>query len=293
VQRERRERVVLRVTDAAVPRRLAVLGSPIAHSKSPALHAAAYGVLGLEWDYSAIEVADGGLGAFLDGLDASWRGLSLTMPLKREVIPLLGERTAVVDIVGAANTVLIDGELRRGYNTDVAGIVGAFADAGVTTLDDVQILGSGATAASVLAAAAQLGATRALVSARTLDNAQSLLPIAQALGLDLTIRPIGVMDRSMTVPSAVISTLPGGTPIDMPYPEAIRAGAVLLDVAYDPWPSELATSWVNAGGTVVSGLDMLLHQAIAQVRIFVTGEEGGSLPDEAGVVAAMRSAVTR
>ncbi len=279
------------MTESAAPTRLAVLGSPIAHSRSPLLHAAAYGVLGLDWEYSAIEVAEGDLAAFLDGLDASWRGLSLTMPLKREVLPLLDERTVLVETVDAANTVLFDGDVTRGFNTDVAGIVGAFADAGVASLDDVQILGAGATAASVLAAAAHLGATRALVSARTLDKARGLVPLAQALGLDLTIRPIGVMDRSMIVPSAVVSTLPGGTPIDAPYPEAIRTGAVLLDVAYDPWPSALATSWSSVGGTVVSGLDMLLHQAIAQVRIFVTGDEAGDLPREAEVIAAMRSAI--
>ena len=268
-----------------------MLGSPIAHSKSPALHRAAYEVLGLEWSYDAIEVVAGGLPAFLGSLDASWRGLSLTMPLKREVLPLLDERTTMVDEVGAANTVLLDSGQRRGYNTDVAGIIGAFADAGVTSLDDVQILGAGATAASVVAAAARLGATRALVSARDPEKAGSLEPLAERLGIDLTIRRIGMMDRSMIVPSAVISTLPGGTPIDVPYAEPIRAGAVLLDVAYDPWPSALASSWLEVGGTVVSGLSMLLHQAVAQVRVFVSGDEASELPREAEVVAAMRSAV--
>jgi shikimate dehydrogenase len=292
VQRERRERVVLRVTGAATPTRLAVLGSPIAHSKSPALHTAAYGVLGLDWEYSAIEVEADGLAAFLGGLDASWRGLSLTMPLKREVLPLLGERSALVEVVGAANTVLLDGETSRGFNTDVEGIVGAFSDAGVASLDELQILGAGATAASVLAAASQLGASRVLVYARSFDKAQSLRPIAQALKLDLTIRPFGVPDRTRNIPGAVVSTLPGGTPIDVEFPERIRSAAVLLDVAYDPWPSALAASWASAGGTVVNGLDMLLHQAIAQVRIFVTGDEGGDLPREDEVIAAMRSAIT-
>lgn len=281
------------MTDLPGRARLAVLGSPIGHSKSPALHAAAYEVLGLAWEYTAIEVADDGLATFLDGLDASWRGLSLTMPLKREVLPLLNERTSLVDTVGAANTVLFEGGTARGFNTDVAGIVGAFADVGVRSLDDVQILGSGATAASVLAAAAQMGATRALVSARAPDKAQGLLPLAQALGLDLMIRPLGVMDRSMIVPSAVVSTLPGGTEIDVPYPEPVRKGAALLDVAYDPWPSALATSWTSVGGTVASGLDMLLHQAIVQVRIFVTGAETGELPRESEVLAAMRSVIRR
>jgi shikimate dehydrogenase len=269
-----------------------VLGSPIAHSKSPQLHAAAYRVLGLPWNYSAIEVVEGSLGAFINTCDESWRGLSLTMPLKREVLPMLASRSPLVETVGAANTVLFDddGGL-HGFNTDVAGIVAAFADHGVTALESVQILGGGATAASVLAAVAQLGATRALVSARDPERASGLEPLASALGVDLTIRRLGMMDRSLIVPSAVISTLPGTSDPGLLYPEAVREGAVLLDVAYEPWPSGLATSWAAVGGTVVSGLEMLLHQAIGQVRIFVTGEEGGVLPNELPVIAAMRESV--
>jgi len=278
--------------DISAPRRLAVLGSPIAHSQSPLLHAAAYSVLGLPWDYSAVEVVEGSLGAFLNTCDSSWRGLSLTMPLKREILPMLASRTALVDTVGAANTVLFDDDgTLRGFNTDVAGIVAAFADHGVTALESVQILGGGATAASVLAAASRLGATRALLSARDPERAAVLEPLASALGIELTIRRLGVMDRSLIVPSAVISTLPGASEHGMVYPEAVRAQAALLDVAYEPWPSELARAWAEAGGTVVSGLEMLLHQAIGQVRIFVTGEQDGALPREAEVVAAMRAAV--
>jgi shikimate dehydrogenase len=273
-------------------RTLAVLGSPIAHSKSPQLQAAAYRVLGLDWQYSAVEVVEGSLGAFLNTCDASWRGVSLTMPLKREVLPMLRSSTALVETVGAANTVLFDtdGGL-HGFNTDVAGIVAAFADHGVTSLESVQILGGGATAASVLAAVAQLGATRVLVSARDPERASFLTPLAAALGITLTIRRLGVMDRSLIVPSAVVSTLPGGTEHGMTYPEAVRQGATLLDVAYEPWPSALATAWTAVGGTVVSGLEMLLHQAIGQVRIFVTGTEGGKLPHELEMVAAMRASV--
>ena len=278
--------------DAGRARTLAVLGSPIAHSKSPLLHAAAYRVLGLPWSYSAVEVVEGSLGAFVNTCDASWRGLSLTMPLKREVLPMLASRSKLVGTVGAANTVLFDDDgALHGFNTDVAGIVAAFADHGVTSLDSVQILGGGATAASVLAAVAQLGATRALVSARDPERAAALEPLAAALGVDLTIRRLGMMDRSLIVPSAVISTLPGDVEHGMVYPEAVREGAALLDVAYEPWPSELARSWAAVGGTVVSGLEMLLHQAVGQVRIFVTGHENGTLPKELDVVSAMRAAV--
>jgi shikimate dehydrogenase len=277
---------------AAGARTLAVLGSPIAHSKSPRLHAAAYEVLALPWTYSAVEVVEGSLGAFVNTCDARWRGLSLTMPLKREVLPMLQSRTGLVETVGAANTVLFDADRGlHGFNTDVAGIVAAFADHGVTSLDSVQILGGGATAASVLAAVARLGATRALVSARDPLKASFLEPLALALGIELTIRRLGIMDRSLIVPSAVISTVPGATEHGMVYPEAVRQGAALLDVAYEPWPSELASAWSAVGGTVVSGLEMLLHQAIGQVRIFVTGTEGGELPRELEVVAAMRASV--
>ncbi|CAN5534213.1 shikimate dehydrogenase [soil metagenome] len=273
-------------------RTLAVLGSPIAHSRSPRLHAAAYAVLGLPWAYSAIEVIEGSLGAFVNTCDPSWRGLSLTMPLKREVLPMLASRTPLVETVGAANTVLFDGQgALHGFNTDVAGIVAALADHGVTRLESVQILGGGATAASVLAAAAQLGTTRALVSARDPEKAAALEPLAAELGIELTIRRLGVMDRSLIVPSAVVSTLPGATEHGMIYPEAVRRGAALLDVAYEPWPSALASSWSAVGGTVVSGLEMLLHQAIGQVRIFVTGIEGGELSHELDVIAAMRASV--
>jgi shikimate dehydrogenase len=278
--------------DAGVARTLAVLGSPIAHSKSPQLHAAAYRVLALPWTYSAREVVEGSLGAFVNTCDESWRGLSLTMPLKREVLPMLDSRSALVHTVGAANTVLFDdaGGL-HGYNTDVAGIVDAFADHGVTKLENVQILGGGATAASVLAAVAQLGSTRAVVSARDPERARDLEPLAAALGVELIIRRLGVMDRSLIVPSAVISTVPGNSEHGMVFPEAVREQSVLLDVAYEPWPSALATAWTAVGGKVVSGLEMLLHQAIGQVRIFVTGEEDGALPNELHVVAAMRESV--
>jgi shikimate dehydrogenase len=272
-----------------VTTRLAVLGSPIAHSKSPLLHRAAYEVLGLDWRYDAIEVGDGDLATFLAGLDASWRGLSLTMPLKREVLPLLRSTSPMAERVGAANTVLIRDGGFDGFNTDVAGIIAAFADAGVDLLESVQILGGGATAASVLVAVQELGATRALVSVRDPQKAEGLRRVAGEL--DLAIRPLGMMDRSLIVPDAVISTLPGGAPVDLPYPEAVRRRAVLFDVAYQPWPSVLAAAWADVGGTVVSGLGMLLHQAIAQVRIFVTGTEDGPLDHEDEVVAAMRAAV--
>jgi shikimate dehydrogenase len=131
-----------------------------------------------------------------------------------------------------------------------------------------------------------------MVSARDTVRAASLEEAAARLGLELTIRPLGT-DRSMSIPSAVVSTLPGGVDAGIAFPEEVRRRSVLFDVAYDPWPSTLARQWQSVGGTVIDGLSMLLHQAVAQVRIFTTGDPDGGIPSEAEVSAAMRAAVAR
>lgn len=279
--------------------RLAVLGSPIAHSKSPAIHAAAYAALGLDWRYEAIEVDTASLGPFLDGLDARWRGLSLTMPLKRDVVPRLATRSALVDLVGGANTVRVDEHGLHGINTDVHGIVAALRGAGLDHAETVLVLGSGATAASVLAAAADRGAARVRVLARTPANAAPLQALAARLGLGIEVLPLaGVIDdergeqgsAAFGSPELVVSTLPGG--VQAPHAsERLRRDAVLFDVAYDPWPSSLATAWAEVGGRVVPGIEMLLHQAIGQIRFFLHGDESRALPDESAVLAAMRTSI--
>lgn len=196
--------------------RCAVLGSPIGHSKSPALHRAAYGVLGLDWSYDAIDLVGPALPAFLDALGEEWRGLSLTMPLKRDVLPLLDWADPIARLTGGANTVLLAGtgaeRTRRGYNTDVRGIDQAFRDAGVTSLGTVHLIGGGATAASALAAVAGLGASRAVVSVRTPARAEDLIQVGEQLGVAVTVRDWTEQSRVLAVPDAVISTLPGGYP---------------------------------------------------------------------------------
>lgn len=263
--------------------RLAVLGSPIAHSLSPALHTAAYRALGLDWSYEAIDVPEGALGAFVNTLGADWRGLSLTMPLKREVLPMLDERSALVDQVGAANTVLLEGGRLLGFNTDVDGIVAALADHGVDAATTVHILGMGATAASALAAAARLGARDAIVTGRR-DDDDELRRLASALGIGLAFRRPGAPI------AASVDLLVNTIPADLDDAAADDAAA-FLEVIYAGWPSPRAARWLGQGKPVVSGLEMLLHQAVGQVRIFVSGDQEAPLPAEAAVVAAMRSAV--
>ena len=274
--------------------RLAVLGSPIAHSKSPALHRAAYRVLGLDWHYEAFEVVPAGLEDFIRSCGVQWRGLSLTMPLKHDVMPLLDFRDPVAVLSGGANTVLFrrggDGTTLHGFNTDVFGIVEAFRHAGVARLSTVRMLGAGATAASALVAVAQLGADRVLVSARSEVKLVALVELGRQLGVEVhAARPDTA--ESDIVPDAVISTLPGGADHPYRFDASTRASSVLFDVAYDPWPSPLAASWLEADGQVIPGIEMLVNQALMQVRIFVGGGVDRILPREEAVRAAMRESV--
>lgn len=275
----------------APTRRLAVLGSPIGHSRSPELHRAAYGALGLDWSYDAVDVTEDALPDFIAGLGQEWRGLSLTMPLKKAVLPLLSETDRIAEQTGGANTVLLDGEDVRGFNTDVAGIVHALRAAGLEQARYVHILGGGATAASALVAAAELGAERVDVHVRDLARSTWIEPLANDLGLRIRIRPFSQADRSLDVPELVISTLPGGALTEALYTDSTRRRSLLFDVAYEPWPTPLAAQWESVGGRTVSGLAMLVHQALLQVRVFVSGDPLQPLPDEPGVLAAMRDAV--
>ncbi|MDF2575240.1 MAG: shikimate dehydrogenase [Agromyces sp.] len=272
-------------------RRLAVLGSPIAHSKSPALHRAAYRRLGLDWEYTAIELRGHGLAEFIRGLDASWRGLSLTMPLKHDVLPLLDDLDEIATTTGAVNTVLLgDDGRRRGFNTDVGGIVRTLREAGVGGVHHGLILGGGATAGSALVAMSQLGAAQVRVLVRRAGAADDLEALGRRLGVGVE---EGRLDELGRVDDAdlVVSTVPGGADLGVEPSAAIAQRAHLLDVAYDPWPSPLGSSWVAAGGSLVHGLGMLLHQALLQVRIFVTGDPDTELPDEGAVLAVMRDSL--
>lgn len=270
---------------------LAVLGSPIAHSLSPTLHAAAYDALDLPFTYGRHEVASGELGAFVAGLGPEWRGLSLTMPLKREVLPLLDRTTPLVDELGVANTVAFRHEgstiVRAGANTDVQGLVRPVEALGHLP-GEATILGGGATAASALTAAVRLGASLVRVFVRDTAKTHALVDLAVRLGVTLEVHPL--TELAGTHHGFVLSTLPGGAADPLEFRPS-GPDAVLFDVAYEPWPTAVAGRWTDAGGRVLNGLDMLTEQAIGQIRFFLTGDEDELLPDEAGVRRAMRTAV--
>lgn len=268
------------------PTRLAVWGDPIGHSRSPQLHGAAYAHLGWDWTYERRQVDAGGFASALDSLDESWRGLSLTMPLKEVAHAASDERDRHAELTGAVNTLLL-GETRRGFNTDVGGIVDAFTNARVSEIHRGRILGAGATAASALVALHELGATEVDVRARRPEAAARLEQIAAQLGVRLTVEAFQTKASDVDV---TVATLPSGTALDASITTPLVAvGGTLFEAAYSPWPSALAAEWPAVN--VISGFEMLLYQAVRQIRIFRYGSQEHALPDEAVTVDLMRAAV--
>ena len=246
--------------------RCAVLGSPIAHSLSPVLHRAAYAHLGLsDWAYDAYDVDAAALPGFLAELDDSWRGLSLTMPLKQVVLPLLASVSELAGAVGAVNTVLREpGAALHGDNTDVPGLVNAMREPGLGHVGWAVVLGGGATARSAVAALASL-TDRVTVCIRTPSRADELLETGSRFGVAVSVRPWEARGPLLAAPLVVATTPPGV--LDALVDELPDRPGVLFDVVYEPWPTRVATAWAERGGEVLGGLDLLVHQAAIQVRL--------------------------
>ena len=275
--------------EAPYLRRAYVLGHPIAHSLSPALHRAAYAYLGeANLEYDRRDTLPDDLPAIMRGVrnpagteEAPYiAGLSVTMPLKTAVIQYCDELSETARVTGAVNTVYPRGERVLGDNTDVIGIVNALRHAGLEPnpeRDEPAVIGGGATAISALTALHKLGYRRASVYARSLHKLGSVQKAADRLGVQLSTVALAEfpVEQKSRRHNPVISTLPARAADDWAPQLADPAGAsetadrpVLLDVAYNPWPSALASVWEASGGAVVSGLEMLLYQAVEQVLLF-------------------------
>ncbi|MBZ4321845.1 shikimate dehydrogenase [Streptomyces huiliensis] len=246
--------------------RAAVLGSPIAHSLSPVLHRAAYAALGLgEWTYDRYEIDEAALPAFVERMDGSWAGLSLTMPLKRAIIPLLDEVSDTARSVEAVNTVLVgaDGRL-TGDNTDIPGLVAALRERGVEKTDRAAVLGAGATASSALAALAGICAGEVTAYVRSAERAAEMRQWGERLGVAVRTADWSRAAEAFEAP-LVIATTPAGATDALAAAVPDHPGT-LFDVLYEPWPTPLAAAWAAGGGTVLGGLDLLVHQAVLQVE---------------------------
>lgn len=242
----------------------AVLGSPIAHSLSPMLHMAAYRTLGIEGEYTAIEVKNDQLESFLHSVDSTWTGFSLTMPLKEKVLQLAGEVDHLAESIQSANTLVRSAQGWRATTTDVKGFQEALHAHGVDEFTKVLIIGSGATARAAVSAVDQVnreiqvihrnhereGAMRKSAPHSSIEFLpwHSLLPVA-----DLTINttPAGVADHF----ASQITTSPSG---------------LFFEALYNPWPTKMLNDWRRNGGEVIDGLDLLIYQGIDQIE-FMTG----------------------
>lgn len=294
------------VTDARLelPRdaRLAVLGSPISHSKSPAIHAAAYSVLGLNWQYDRHELVASELESYLAMLGEDYRGLSLTMPLKEEAHRLARVLDPIAEQSGVVNTLFRVAGVGAsaawaGFNTDVGGLASAISREGLDATRTI-VFGAGATAVSAVLAARSLGAERISVFARRIEAAAALAarfdgcagpagtPVPVAAGE--LFAPLGGEATDAAAASdatLIISTLPGHGIEWQRVP--LVGSAATFDVAYDPWPSPLAELTREAGTPVFSGVGMLIEQALLQIRIFVNGDPVLPLENEDALREAM------
>ncbi|HWC35997.1 MAG TPA: shikimate dehydrogenase [Mycobacteriales bacterium] len=249
----------------------AVLGSPIAHSLSPALHQAAYDAVGLVgWRYRAIECTEERLEGMLLQLDEEGlAGVSLTMPLKRAVVPLAAATDGIVEMVGAANTLLFGADGRWvAANTDVQGFVLSLYRAGLRALrGDVWLLGAGATACSALAGLAELSVTEVVVVARRPEAVGAIREVADKCGIRLHVRPWSDAAAAVTG-ELVVSCVPAGATDDLAVAiESASPRGLWFDVVYAPWPTPAAAAWDRAGGRIIGGLDLLVEQAAEQVRL--------------------------
>lgn len=274
----------------------AVIGSPIAHSLSPVIHRAAWQQLGIDgWEYRRAEVTEESLPTFIGQLDESFRGLSVTMPCKQAVMPLLDAIDPLASAVGAVNTVVPSAGMLAGFNTDVTGIASAIRRAcsrsGVPVPSSALVLGARATASSALAALGELGITTTRVAARRFGGPGSVISAASRLGV--SVEQVMWSDVSAVASAAaradvLISTLPAGVADPIASRLAPREGQILLDVIYSPRDTALRTTFEKAGGVVAEGTDMLVYQGAAQVQLMT-----GRSPDPAVMRHALETELER
>ena len=253
----------------------AVIGSPIEHSLSPVIHRAAWAQLGVDgWEYRRLEQDADSLPRFIGGLGGDCAGLSVTMPCKQAVMPLLDVIDPLASAVGAVNTVVPSSGVLAGFNTDVTGISSAIrracsqADRALPT--SAVVLGARATASSALAALGELGIVTSTVAARRFGGPGSVVAASSRLGVSIDQVLWSDRDavlRAVSGADLVISTLPAGVADPIAEHMTVREGQVLLDVVYFPRDTALRSAFERNGGIVAEGTDMLIFQAAAQVQL--------------------------
>lgn len=269
-------------------RRFAVVGSPIDHSLSPTLHLAAYRHLGLDYSYEKFDVSAGGLAEFVAEND--FDGLSVTMPLKSEAFALGNSIQAESDLTQVANTLVRTTSGFDCYNTDVFGLERALT--AIPAAESFVVLGSGATTSSALVALARIFPdSRISIFARNHQARSKQLDFAKSLGLDVLLPQPDA--KEILRADLVLSLVPAGSNSDL-WDQIQNIGEVargwLFDVSYNPWPSHPASSWPSE--RVISGIEMLIWQAIQQVKLFATSKGQLNHFDEESLYEVLKQAVS-
>lgn len=244
----------------------AVIGSPVAHSLSPAIHRAAFESAGVDWSYVAFDVADGEAPSALDAMRTlGIAGLSVTMPHKSAVAELVDRLDPAARTLQSVNTVSWDGGALVGSSTDGAGFVASLADAGVSVDGArVAIIGAGGAARSLVDALARAGSIDITVLNRTPERAE------QAASLAAVASPGIVSDLGRA--DIVVNATSVGMGDDDGYPcnpELLHAGQVVTDLIYHPLETRWLAAAAGRGCRIVDGLGMLVHQAALQQRIWL------------------------
>jgi shikimate dehydrogenase len=244
----------------------AVLGFPIAHSLSPVLHAKAFDLLGIAGSYEAIEVASGGLADFLKSQGANYDYLSLTMPLKEEVLVIAESSGITVDELAlriqSVNTLVRNGSGWSATSTDGSGFVKALANAGYDHFNSVLILGAGGTARAVAGALDEIADSVAIMG-RSVRRNVGIAACFTKLAPEFISWDDQIDLRNFDL---IVNTTPSGAADLVAENIPFKVEGLLFDVLYKPWPTLLARRWSDAGGKVISGLELLLYQGIDQIN---------------------------
>jgi shikimate dehydrogenase len=244
----------------------AVLGSPISHSLSPILHRRAYKELSIDGEYQAIEVKSGNLSNFISGLDSSWTGFSLTMPLKEEVLQFATEVDELARQIDSANTLVRVDSGWRATSTDVNGFNQALQSHGITSIPRVLILGSGATARAAAAACNEIS-SEIIVIHRSESREVQMLKSAPATQMRF-------VEWGAPIPNAdlIVNTTPAGVADIFVGQIPPSFSGTYFEALYHPWPTLLLKHFRELGHHGIDGLDLLVHQGIDQVAL-MTGKK--------------------
>jgi shikimate dehydrogenase len=245
----------------------AVLGYPIAHSLSPVLHGKAFELLGIAGSYEAIEVESGGLAQFLKSLGQSYDYLSLTMPLKEEVLDIAKDSGIEVDELAqriqSVNTLIRKGSGWIATSTDGSGFIKALASAGYDHFNSVLILGAGGTARAVAGALDDI-ADNVAVMGRSVRRNAGIAACFRKVVPEFIVWDDQIDLRQFDL---VVNTTPSGAADLVAEYIPSKVEGLLFDVLYKPWPTLIARRWSDGGGKVISGLELLLYQGIDQINL--------------------------